>query len=87
MSIDKTLSDFITLLHRFEEMATEDRVDLTVVPLMNQIIVSLKEREDRWARNRKVRRESAFVIFHGYRNLRLILQKMRNRVIQEARLK
>ncbi len=68
------------------KMEEESKVDLSVVPTIQNLIKNCKENEEFWVHNTSQARESNFASFHALRNIRLILKKVEgNLITAEAR--
>jgi len=80
MSFVTDLASFSELASTFEHMATDRRVDSRVVEKLNVLAQQAKQRESFWLKNRAVPRDDSFVLYHSWRNLRLVLFKMKSRV-------
>jgi len=80
MSFVTDLASFSELASMFEHMATDRRVDSRVVEKLDVLAQQAKERERSWLKSRAVPRDDAFVLYHSWRNMRLVLFKMKSRV-------
>jgi len=64
-------------------MEASGRVNLSILGLFDRLIAIARNKEDEWEEREDVSRADAFAIYHLWRNLRLVLLKVKNR-FQEA---
>jgi hypothetical protein len=57
------------------------KVDISVVDVINNLIKTCTNSEEFWMKNEDVPVEYAFLLFHASRNIRLIFEKMKERFI------
>jgi hypothetical protein len=76
------LSEFAAIGSSLTSMVEQKRIDLIVVNKLDSLLHLLSEKEAYWQSNRNVSSRSAFTVYHGWRNVRLVVNKMRTRFIE-----
>ncbi|MEX2705365.1 MAG: hypothetical protein Q6352_008910 [Candidatus Freyrarchaeum guaymaensis] len=74
-------NDFKTLLEQLEQMNETQKVDISVVKVLDSLIEDCRTNERFWIKNEKIPIETSFLLYHSTRNSRLILEKMKQRFI------
>jgi hypothetical protein len=75
-SILEALSD------ELQEMERVEKVNLAVVNTLNKLIDACYSTEGFWRDNQKIPIQSSFMLFHASRNVRIVLQKMKQRFVE-----
>lgn len=68
-----------SLYHQLTKMDETQKVDVSVVDVINELIQASKSSEEFWIKSEGVSVEDAFLLFHASRNIRLIFEKMEER--------
>ena len=61
-------------------MEESSKIDLSVLSTIDKLINNCQENEDWWAKNELKPLENNFASFHAFRNIRLILKKIEERL-------
>jgi len=68
-----------SLYQQLLKMDKAQKVDVSVVDVINELIQACKSSEKFWMENEDISIEDAFLLFHVSRNIRLIFGKMKER--------
>jgi len=74
------LVSFSEVASMFEHMSARRSVDSSVIGKLETLVAQARHRESFWLKRRAVSRDDAFVMYHSWRNMRLVLSKMKSRV-------
>ena len=75
------LSELATVGSDLSTMIEQEKTDPRIVDRLDSLVRFFAEREEHWRTDKSVSTKSAFTIYHGWRNLRLIASKMRGRFL------
>jgi len=73
---------FEILFQKLQDMEESQKIDLSVVDLINSLIENCKDDEKFWVKNEKIPLEVSFLLYHSTRNARLVLEKMKDRFLK-----
>jgi hypothetical protein len=77
--------NFTVLIEKLEKMEQLQKVDVSVVEILDELIKECKATEHFWIENENVPIDTSFLLYHSTRNSRLVLEKMKNRFIMAAK--
>lgn len=67
------------LLNKLEEMQVSRRLDPSSLEIMQIAIKETEQKESFWLSNKEISPQTAFVLYHASRNMRMVLEKMHER--------
>jgi len=73
---------FDSIYVKLEQMEEQQKVDLSITGELDILRQRFRELEMFWVRNRRVKIDDAFVLYHCARNCENILEKMKNRFLE-----
>ena len=73
---------FDSIYTKLEKMEESQKVDLSIISELDALMRRFKELELFWVRNKKVKIDDSFMLYHCARNCRNILGKMKNRFLE-----
>jgi hypothetical protein len=76
---------FADLIERLERMKQLQKVDTSVVEILDELIRKCKETERFWIESENLPVDTSFLLYHSTRNSRLVLEKMKDRFIMAAK--
>lgn len=77
--------NFTILIEKLEKMEQLQKVDVSIVEILDDLIKECKETERFWIENENLPIDTSFLLYHSTRNSRLVLEKMKNRFIMAAK--
>ena len=80
------LSEFAAIGSGLSKMVEDKKIDLAIIPRVEALVNFSSDRESNWRQNKSVSPETAFTVYHTWRNLRLIAVKMRQRLYDAERM-
>ncbi|MBS7635733.1 hypothetical protein KEJ37_00065 [Candidatus Bathyarchaeota archaeon] len=73
--------NFTVLIEKLERMEQLQKIDASVVKILDELIENCKEAERFWVESERTPVDISFLLYHSTRNSRLVLEKMKNRFI------
>jgi len=70
------LNELASISSLVKNMVDEEKIDKTVITPLSKLLSVAKEREAFWKDCKKISARNAFMMYHAWRNLRLIISKM-----------
>lgn len=70
------------LSNELQEMEKVGKVNLAVVNTIDKLVEACYSTESFWRDNEKIPIQSSFMLYHASRNVRIVLQKMKQRFIE-----
>ena len=70
-------TSFTSQLQKMEETK---EIDLSIIPIIEELMTDCQDNENWWANNNKERIENNFAPYHAFRNLRLILKMIKEKL-------
>lgn len=73
--------NFVILIEKLEKMEQLQKVDLSIIEILDELIRNCKETENFWVESENLPVDTSFLLYHSTRNSRLVLERMKNRFI------
>jgi len=67
---------------RLDGMIEQKKLDMSIVHPLDELIQFSQNREEHWKTYKGLSTKSAFVTYHSWRNIRLILEKIKSRFLE-----
>jgi hypothetical protein len=81
------LSEFAAIGTSLTNMVEAEKVDLAVIPRIDALLKFSVDREGVWRNNDSVSPQTAFTVYHTWRNLRLVTAKMRESLLKAEQMR
>lgn len=81
----ETKDNFAVLIEKLEKMGQLQKVDTSIVEILDDLIKKCKETERFWIESKNLPIDTSFLLYHTTRNSRLVLEKMKNRFVMAAK--